>query len=181
MNSHRRLQDLLNELNRIRYLAELGGRPELADKVSSALEIYLREDSSQRDSDEGATERGVDEFGRAYGMGRRKEASARVWISPSQRAAELLDAPADTPMTAVLPSSEVLVNHLPLPQHFQRPHDRELILRPLRITGLIGAYNVFALVRGGGASGQAGAVALGLAKALDAMREDVHNALMAGE
>ena len=181
MSLHRRLQELLNELNRIRYLAELGGKPEVADKVAVALGTYLRDDGSQRQSEEGEEDVRVDEYGRAYGVGRRKEASARVWIIPSPNASELLDAPAGDSSIPTLPTSEILVNHLLLPQHFQRPHDRETILRPLRITGLIGAYNVFALVRGGGTTGQAGAVALGLAKALDAMREDVHEVLIAGE
>jgi len=181
MNSHRRLQEVLNDLNRIRYLAELGGRPELAEKVAIALETYLREDGSVRSSEEDEVESQIDEFGRAYGTGRRKEASARVWIIPSPRAADMLDAASDTPSTQIIPISEVLINHLPLPRHFQRPFDRELILRPLRITGLLGAYNVFALVRGGGTSGQAGAVALAVAKALDAMRDDVHDVLIAGE
>ena len=180
MNPHRRLQDLLNDLNRIRYLAELGGRHELAQTITGALETYLRNDNRPQASEQDEKEGGVDEYGRSHGLGKRKEASARVWIIPSQRSSGNLDAPADAAPTVILPTSEVLINHLPLPQHFQRPYDRDIILRPLRITGLIGAYNVFALVRGGGPSGQAGAVALGLAKALDAMRADVHDVLMAG-
>jgi len=44
--------------------------------------------------------------------------------------------------------------------------DREKILRPFRLTGLLGAFNVFALVRGGGMTGQSGAIAHAIAKSL---------------
>ena len=44
--------------------------------------------------------------------------------------------------------------------------DRERVLRPLKITGLLGAFNVFAIARGGGTTGQSGSVSLGIARAL---------------
>jgi ribosomal protein S9 len=47
-------------------------------------------------------------------------------------------------------------------------------------SGLLGGYNVFALVRGGGTSGQAGAVGLAMARALAILREDVKDVLTAG-
>lgn len=63
------------------------------------------------------------------------------------------------------------------------PHvsDRERIIRPFRVAGLIGAYNVFALVRGGGSTGQSGAVALGVAKALAAHAPEVEPLLRKGQ
>lgn len=92
-----------------------------------------------------------------------------------------LDVSATLKPTSELPISEVLVNHLPLSAHFVRPCDRETVLRPLRITGLLGAYNIFALTRGGGTTGQAGAVALAVARALAILREDVGDVLKSGE
>ena len=178
--NQKQLTELLNELNRMRYLAQLGGRAELASRIEVALEKYLDESAVRKVSTK--EEATVDEFGRAHGVGRRKESSARVWIIPSLGASAILDAPTDstTDATPIIPTSEILVNHLPLPVHFARPHDRQVILRPLRVTGLMGAYNVFALVQGGGTTGQSGAIALGLARALDVMRDDVHEVLLAG-
>ena len=92
------------------------------------------------------------------------------------------ETPAPNPLVLSVPTTQVLVNHIPLPLFFPRPIDREAILRPLRLTTSLGAYNVFALVRGGGTTGQAGAVAMGLAKALVAMRgNEVKNILSAGK
>ena len=62
------------------------------------------------------------------------------------------------------------------------PHvsDRERVVRPFRIAGLIGAYNVFAIVRGGGSTGQSGALTLAIAKALAAHAPDVEPLLRKG-
>lgn len=171
--------------------------------------------------------RDLDEYGRAYAIGRRKTSSARVWIVPTQaqrsvqsalnqlqaaqthlnaakaREAKLAEKGTDEEQRAAEiavekaheaveelaetfaqlrdstgpPSSEVLVNHLPLPQFFGHVDDREKVLRPLRLTGLLGAYNVFALVRGGGTTGQKDAVALGIARALQIMRPESREVL----
>lgn len=59
--------------------------------------------------------------------------------------------------------------------------DRERIIRPFKIAGLLGAYNVFALVRGGGTTGQSGAVAHGIAKGLGAHVPEVHELLRKGQ
>lgn len=75
------------------------------------------------------------------------------------------------------PQSEILVNHLPLPAHFAKVADREIVLRPLRVTGLLGAFNVFASVRGGGSTGQSGAIAHALAQAVTLLRPDAREAL----
>jgi small subunit ribosomal protein S9 len=121
----------------------------------------------------------IDEYGRAYATGRRKESSARVWMIPTKEASGLLDQ-AKTEGEATIPTSQVLINHLPLATHFEKTSDRDTVLRSLRLTGLLGGYNVFALVRGGGTSGQAGAVGLAMARALAILREDVKEVLTAG-
>ena len=59
-------------------------------------------------------------------------------------------------------------------------NDRETVIRPLKVTGLIGAFNVFAIARGGGTTGQAGSVSLGIAKALAAHVPDVELILRKG-
>lgn len=78
---------------------------------------------------------------------------------------ESLEPTPSKPQIPITPS-QVLINNTPLATYFPLPADRERIVRPLRIAGLLGAYNVFAIVRGGGMSGQSGAVALGIAKGL---------------
>ena len=185
----RRLLSMLNELHRTSYLAELGDKPDLASKITAALQRF-----SNREVRSGREVKKVEELdaaGRANGNGKRKTASARVWIVPSKSALEFLDAPAkqagltlqqqaQNQSTAPLPTAEVLVNHLPLSQYFSKVKDRTAAIRPLKLTGLLGAYNVHALATGGGNTGQAEAVALGLARALVVMRPETRAVLYAG-
>ena len=88
----------------------------------------------------------IDEHGRALGIGRRKTSSAKVWV--------------------VEGTGEVLINGKTLPQMFSRLHDRESAVWALKATQRIDKYNVFALVTGGGVTGQAEAITLAIAKAL---------------
>ena len=60
------------------------------------------------------------------------------------------------------------------------PAERERVVRPFKIAGLLGAFNVFALVRGGGTTGQSGALSLGIAKALAAHVPDIEHLLRKG-
>jgi small subunit ribosomal protein S9 len=170
----------LNEINALRHVANVSGRFELVGRLDDALGMYEREER-----DEGVEAKEVkskiDEFGRAYATGRRKESSARVWMIPTKEASNILDqAKTETEGEATIPTTQVLINHLPLATHFEKTSDRDTVLRSLRITGLLGGYNVFALVRGGGTSGQAGAVGLAMARALAILREDVKEVLTAG-
>lgn len=88
----------------------------------------------------------IDQSGRSLGVGRRKEATARVWL--------------------VEGTGEVLINGKNIAQVLPRLHDRESALWALTITERVDKYNVFALVEGGGTTGQAESITLALAKAL---------------
>jgi len=88
----------------------------------------------------------VDEYGRSTGVGRRKESAAKVYL--------------------VEGTGEVLINGRSLVQVFPRLHDRESALWALKVTERIDKYNVFAMVSGGGVTGQAESITLALAKAL---------------
>jgi small subunit ribosomal protein S9 len=66
-----------------------------------------------------------------------------------------------------------MVNGLPAATYFQNTADRERVFRPLQLTGLLTAYNVFALVRGGGSTGQSEAIAMGLARCLKILEPSV--------
>lgn len=183
-NSHREIVGLLNEINALRHVANVSGRYELVTKLDSALRMYEREERETGDEAK-ETKSKIDEYGRAYATGRRKESSARVWMIPTKTADAVLDTQQqegqqDIQALETIPLTEVLVNHLPLATHFDKPADRDTVLRSLRLTGLMGAYNIFALVRGGGTTGQAGAVGLAVARALAILREDVKDVLTAG-
>jgi small subunit ribosomal protein S9 len=78
--------------------------------------------------------------------GRRKEAAARVWVKPG--------------------SGAITVNNKGIEQYFKREVLRMLLAQPFEATELQGKFDVQATVRGGGLSGQAGAVRHGLARAL---------------
>ncbi|KAF2271643.1 uncharacterized protein EI97DRAFT_437672 [Westerdykella ornata] len=88
----------------------------------------------------------VDEAGRAKGVGRRKTSSAVAWLVEGE--------------------GEVLINGKTLTDFFGRVHDRESAVWALKATQRLDKYNVFALVRGGGVTGQAEALTLAIAKAL---------------
>jgi len=88
----------------------------------------------------------VDKFGRAVGVGKRKASTARAFV--------------------VEGTGEFLVNGKPLTEMFGRVHDRESAAWALMSTQRIDKYNVWALVRGGGTTGQAEALTLAVAKAL---------------
>jgi small subunit ribosomal protein S9 len=88
----------------------------------------------------------VDAQGRAYATGRRKDAVARVWIKPG--------------------SGKVTINGRDQEVYFARPTLRLVIDQPFQISDRAGQYDVVATVKGGGLSGQAGAVKHGISQAL---------------
>ena len=82
------------------------------------------------------------------GLGRRKEASARVRLHVGAS------------------SNAIIVNDKPLEDHFPRGIDQMQINKPLKVTGTEGRFEITVKVNGGGVTGQAGAVQLGIARAL---------------
>ena len=91
-------------------------------------------------------EQQLDKHGRAYATGRRKDAVARVWLKPG--------------------SGKIIINEREQEVYFARPTLRLVINQPFGITERAGQYDVIATVKGGGLSGQAGAVLHGIAQAL---------------
>ena len=91
-------------------------------------------------------EREVDAQGRSYATGRRKDAVARVWIKPG--------------------SGKVTVNGRDQDVYFARPTLRLVINQPFQVADRLGQYDVVCTVKGGGLSGQAGAVKHGISQAL---------------
>jgi small subunit ribosomal protein S9 len=91
-------------------------------------------------------DREIDAQGRAYATGRRKDAVARVWVKPG--------------------TGKITINGRDQETYFARPTLRLVINQPFTITDRTGQFDVIATVRGGGLSGQAGAVKHGIAQAL---------------
>ncbi|KAG6512839.1 hypothetical protein ZIOFF_030973 [Zingiber officinale] len=90
--------------------------------------------------------RQVDEKGRAYGTGRRKCSVARVWIKPGD--------------------GTFIVNDKQFDVYFPILDHRAELLRPFTVTKTLGLWDVNCTVKGGGVSGQVGAIRLGISRAL---------------
>jgi small subunit ribosomal protein S9 len=117
---------------------------------------------SRRDRDDAVTDHGastqgpqiaavlreqqLDKQGRAYATGRRKDAVARVWLKPG--------------------SGKIVINGREQDVYFARPTLRLIINQVFDVTDRKGQYDVEATVKGGGLSGQAGAVRHGISTAL---------------
>ncbi len=100
-----------------------------------------------------------DELGRAYATGKRKDAIARVWIKPG--------------------SGKVMVNGKEMAAYFARPVLQMILRQPFQVAGVVDQFDVMATVKGGGLSGQAGAVKHGVSKALQLYDPSLRGALKA--
>lgn len=135
-SKYHKIVEVLQRLNRIHPAV-------MPTPLKQAIEIY------KRDIDPYAVNKRpniIDADGRAYGVGRRKSSSAKVYLVQGE--------------------GEVLVNGKSINSAFGRIHDRESALWALKATRRMDKYNVWALVSGGGSTGQAEAITLGAAKAL---------------
>ncbi|MBF9048221.1 30S ribosomal protein S9 [Rhodobacterales bacterium LSUCC0031] len=100
-----------------------------------------------------------DALGRSYATGKRKDAVARVWIKPG--------------------SGKVVVNGKEMHAYFARPVLQMILRQPFQIAGVENEFDVMATVKGGGLSGQAGAVKHGISKALQLYEPSLRSALKA--
>ena len=98
-----------------------------------------------------------DDFGRSYATGKRKDAIARVWIKPG--------------------SGKVMVNGKEMNSYFARPVLQMILRQPFQVAGVEDQFDVNATVKGGGLSGQAGAVKHGISKALQLYEPALRGAL----
>ena len=88
----------------------------------------------------------LDKQGRAYATGKRKDAVARVWVKPG--------------------AGTIVINKRGFDTYFARPVLRMLINQPVVAANRLGQFDVWCTVKGGGLSGQAGAVRHGVSRAL---------------
>ncbi len=92
-----------------------------------------------------------------YATGKRKSSIARVWIKPG--------------------SGEITVNTKTLDQYFGRETSKMIVKQPLELTDNVGKYDIYVTVKGGGDSGQAGAIKHGITKALIEAEADLRGTL----
>lgn len=175
---YKRVVTLLKELEQCERIARIADSTELEDAITDITKGFESKKGIQaRDTRiraREAKEKGpLDKYGRSYTVGRRKTSTARVWMIEVQKPKDDASVPAantksilssSSATTPPPPTSTVLINSVPISDYFPLPADREHVVRPLKLAGLLGAFNVFALVRGGGTSGQSGAIALAVAK-----------------
>jgi small subunit ribosomal protein S9 len=81
-----------------------------------------------------------------YGTGKRKSSIARVWLKPG--------------------SGKIIVNQKDIEDYFGRETSKMIVKQPLELTENIDKFDIYVTVRGGGDSGQAGAIKHGITKAL---------------
>jgi small subunit ribosomal protein S9 len=104
-------------------------------------------------------EKEVDAQGRSYATGRRKDAVARVWLKPG--------------------TGKITVNGRDQEVYFARPTLRLVINQPFTVTDRVAQYDIVATVKGGGLSGQAGAVKHGISQALTKFEPALRSAVKA--
>jgi small subunit ribosomal protein S9 len=92
-----------------------------------------------------------------WGTGRRKSAVARVRLSRG--------------------TGRITVSERPFEEYFPREQDRGIVLEPLRVTRTANKYNIIATIAGGGPTGQAGALSLGIARCLIKAETGIEEAL----
>ena len=115
------------------------------------MDIDIEKIENLKDNDDAVEtaalpEKKVDDYGRAYATGKRKNAVARVWLKPG--------------------SGVIKINGKVSDDYFARPVLRMLINQPLVAAERVDQFDVTCSVTGGGLSGQAGAIRLGIARAL---------------
>ena len=81
-----------------------------------------------------------------YGTGKRKSSVARVWLKPG--------------------AGQIIVNNKTLDEYFGRETSKMVVKQPLELTENVGKFDIYVTVKGGGDSGQAGAIKHGITKAL---------------
>ncbi len=94
-----------------------------------------------------------------YGTGRRKAATARVFLRPGK--------------------GRFIVNKRDLEVHFRRETDKMILKQPLTLTDTVETFDIMVTVRGGGTTGQAGAIKHGISRALLIYNPELRPALKA--
>lgn len=126
----------------------------MAKKIESLKDIK----SATAETEVKSTRKSVkDKQGRSYATGKRKDAVARVWIMPGK--------------------GNVTINSKSIDEYFARPVLKMVINQPFAITNRENEFDVICTVKGGGLSGQAGAIKHGISKALNEYEPELRSIL----
>ena len=116
--------------------------------AKKTIELQELKAATSASSEPKATRKAVkDKQGRSYATGKRKDAVARVWIMPGK--------------------GNITINDKSIDEYFARPVLKMVINQPFAITNRENEFDVVCTVKGGGLSGQAGAIKHGISKALN--------------
>ncbi|CAN6219791.1 unnamed protein product [Urochloa humidicola] len=145
-------EGMIDSLILLKDVRDVPGLPPLSEIEDEAIQ-KLNATSSRAEVERQKQEeiakarvRQVDEKGRAYGTGKRKCSIARVWIEPGD--------------------GKFVVNEKEFDAYFPILDHRAELLRPFTVTKTLGLWDVTCTVKGGGVSGQVGAIRLGISRAL---------------
>ena len=140
----------------------------MADEIKSLDELKQAVEGAAADTEDAGAPEAMeqaprepvrDDLGRSYATGKRKDAVARVWVKPG--------------------NGKVTVNGKDMGEYFARPVLQMVIGQPFTVASVSGEFDVMATVKGGGLSGQAGAVKHGISKALSLYDPGLRPALKA--
>ncbi|CAH9108520.1 unnamed protein product [Cuscuta europaea] len=159
-------EEMLDSLMTLKNLEGIQGLPPLHEIEDMRYERNTRKSSRaeiERQKQEEVAKarvRQVDEKGRAYGTGKRKCSIARVWIEPGD--------------------GKFMVNDKEFDVYFPMLDHRANLLRPFSETTTLGMWDVKCTVKGGGVSGQVGAIQLGISRALQNWDPELRRPLREG-
>ena len=125
----------------------------MADKIESLQDIK----SASATAGVKVRKASRDKLGRSYATGKRKDAVARVWIKPGK--------------------GNITINDKSIDQYFARPVLKMIINQPFEVANRVNEFDVVCTVKGGGLSGQAGAIKHGISKALNEYEPELRAAL----
>ncbi|KAK6916052.1 Ribosomal protein S9 [Dillenia turbinata] len=154
---------MLDSLFALKDLEGIEGLPPLREiedmRYEKSFRKSTRADIERQKQEEIAKSRVrlVDEKGRAYGTGRRKCSVARVWVQPG--------------------NGKFIINDKQFDVYFPMLDHRAALLRPFSETKTLGLWDVNCTVKGGGVSGQVGAIRLGISRALQNWEPGLHPSL----
>lgn len=129
----------------------------MAKKIESLQDIKAATTSTEATEAKVVRKANKDKFGRSYATGKRKDAVARVWVKPGK--------------------GNITINDKSVDQYFARPVLKMIINQPFEVTNRVNEFDVVCTVRGGGLSGQAGAIKHGIAKALNEYEPELRTVL----
>lgn len=129
----------------------------MAEKLESLKDIKKAAKAEASTEETAVRKSKKDKQGRSYATGRRKDAVARVWIKAGK--------------------GNITINDKTIDQYFARPVLKMIINQPFEVANRVNEFDVVCTVKGGGLSGQAGAIKHGISRALNVYEPELRDCL----